>query len=787
MSSLHCKLGRDLIHMRGQVIAVSVVVLCGIASYVAMGTAYRSLVASEQAYYSRYSFGDVFAQLKRAPESTASQFNDIPGIASISTRVVREVLADVPGLREPATVRLISVPDASMPTINGLALLQGRYVEPRAVHEAIVSQAFAEANHLHPSDHLMAIINGRRQELQIVGIGLSPEYVYEIRPGDIFPDNRRFGVLWMNRSALEAAFDMKGAFNDVSLVLSPNANEPAVLSALDRILTRYGGLGAYGRKDQVSNHFVSDEIQQDRTTATIVPLIFLFVSAFLIDMVLSRLVSMQRDQIAVLKAFGYSNFSVGLHYLEFAVVAVAIGGIAGTGLGLWMAWKLTAIYMKFFRFPVLVFDVRAATIATAFAITAASAVFGAVIAVGRAVALPPAEAMRPESPPTFRRGLLERLHLQKALSFGARMIVRNLERRPYKALLSVLGIAFAVSILVTGRYFYDAVERIVQLQFGEVQRESVSVDFNEPRPARVRYQLAHLPGALRVEPFRAVAARIRYGHREKRVAVIGRSPGDELRRIVDRNDHSIPLPLDGVVLTSELAHILGVRPGQAVTIEMLEGRRPVRQVIVSGLADELIGLSAYMNANALNRIMGEQGSISGAYLLVDTKQIDALQETLKRNPTVTGVGAPLEALASFRKTFAESMGITTAWLTAFACVIAIGMVYNGARTSLSERARELASLRILGFTRSEITRLLLREQALLTTVALPIGCAIGIAIAYLWARSMGTELFRLPMTITRQTIIFATFVIGAAGVFSGFLVRRRLHRLDLVAVLKSRE
>jgi putative ABC transport system permease protein len=452
-----------------------------------------------------------------------------------------------------------------------------------------------------------------------------------------------------------------------------------------------------------------------------------------------------------------------------------------------MAWKLTAMYMNFFRFPVLVFDIRAATIATALAITTSSAVLGAFIAVRRAIALPPAEAMRPESPPIFRRGLIERIHLQNAFSFGTRMVLRNLERRPFKAFLSVLGIAFAVSIIVTGRYFYDAVERIVQVQFGEVQRESVSVDFNEPRPGHVRYELAHLPRALRVEPFRAVAARIRYGHREKRIAIIGRSPADQLRRIVDRDDRRFGLPLNGLVITSELAKILGVHAGDAVTIEVLEGKRPVRQVIVSGLADELIGLSAYMNIDALNRIMGEQDALSGAYLLVDPREIDALQSTLKKNPTVTGVGAPAEGLASFRKTFAESMGITTAWIIAFACAIAIGMVYNGSRTSLSERARELASLRILGFTRAEITRLLLGEQALLTTVALPIGFAIGVAIAYLWARSMGTEIFRLPMNISRQTIAFTTFVIGAAAVFSGFLVRRRLHRLDLVAVLKSRE
>jgi putative ABC transport system permease protein len=787
MRALHRKLLRDLLHLRGQVLAISLVVACGVAVFVTTRTAYDSLEISRATYYAEYRFADVFASLKRAPDALAARIAALPGVGTVETRIVFDVTLDVPGLDEPATGRIVSVPAHRAPVLNDLYLRRGRSVEPGRRDEVLVGEAFALANHLNPGDTVGAVLNGRWQQLRVVGVVLSPEYVYEIRGSDIFPDNRRFGVLWMNRDAVGPAFDMDGAFNDVVLSLAPGASEPEVIAQLDRLLDRYGGLGAYGRADQISNQFLSDEIAQNRVFGVILPVIFLGVAAFLLNIVLLRLVSMQRDQIAVLKAFGYKHGTVALHYFLFASVIVLLGAALGTGLGLWLGKLINRMYVDFYRFPVLRYVAGANVIVLAIGVAGGATVVGALGAVRRALALPPAEAMRPESPPRFRPGPLERAGIALRLTPPLRMIARNLVRRPLRAALSVLGIALAVAILLVGRYFVDAIQYIAEVQFRIVQRDSATVTFHDPLPARARYDLRHLPGVLRAEPFRAVPVRLRFAHRTHRTGLLGLLPDSELHQLIDTRLHAVAVPPDGVLLTRKLAEILGVRRGDHVTVEVLEGARPVRRVPVIGTVDELVGLSAYMDAGALKRLMREGSVVSGAFLAVEPSSSARLYAALKRMPAVGGVSLREVMLKSFEATLAKSMGIFTTVLVVFACVIAVAMVYNAARIALSERGRELASLRVLGFTRAEVALMLLGEQALLTLLALPLGFLIGYQMCAALARQYQWELFRLPLFISGRSYAFAALVVVLAALCSGAIVRRRLDRLDIVAVLKTRE
>lgn len=778
---------RDVLRLRGQVIAVALVVACGIATYVTMRSSYASLVEAQRSYYEAYRFADVFAHVKRAPNSLATDIANIPGIGTSETRIVVEVTLDVPGLEEPATARLISIPGAEQPKLNGIHLRRGRWVNPQTRNEVLVSESFAEANNLDAGHSIGAVINGRWQQLNIAGIALSPEYVHEIRGADVFPDRRRFGVLWMSRESLGPAFNMEGAFNDVAIALAPGATEAAVIAELDLLLDRYGSLGAYGRDEQESNRFLSDEISQDRITGIFLPAIFLGVAAFLIHMVLGRLVGTERPQIAVLKAFGYSDIAVAIHYLKFALVAVLSGTAVGIGFGIWWGGALVRVYEGFFRFPKLAFVPEPDTIALAVAISAGAALLGAVSAVRGVVKLPPAEAMRPEPPARFRPGLIERIGLRGVLSPSAKMIVRNISRRGWKSALSISAIALAVAILVVGRYSFDALDYIIDVHFRTVQREDVAVTFNEPRASGLRFELTRLPGVLKSEPFRAVPVRMRFGHRSKRLAILGLDHEAELRLLLDADLKRMALPADGLVLTTKLAELLGVKPGDEITVEVLEGERPVLQVPVAAEVDELIGLAAYMDASALNRLMREGGTISGAYLSVDPKMAPALYKTLKQTPAVAGVAIREMMLASFLETVAESLTISTTVLIAFACVIAFGVVYNGTRIALSERGHELASLRVLGFTRREISVILLGEQAVLTLTAMPLGFLFGFGICVLLVKALDTELYRMPLTVSGATYAFSFAVVSAAAVISGLLVLGRLYTLDLVAVLKTRE
>lgn len=788
MKALDKKLLRDILHWRGQIIAIALVVACGIASFVSMLSAYESLQLSQTTYYDNYRFAEVFVQLKRAPEGLVRKIEHIPGVMQVNTRVVVDVTLDVPKLAEPATGRLVSIPERRTSMLNDLYIRQGRYIQPGKSDEVLISEAFAKANKLKLGDTLEAVINGRWQKLRIVGIALSPEYVYAIRgTGDIFPDDKLFGVLWMGRKALGTAFNMDGAFNDVALTLMPRMNHKEVIFRLDKLLERYGGLSAYAREDQISNRFLSEEIEQLQGTAIFVPTIFLGIAAFLLHMLLSRLVGTQRDQIAVLKAFGYNNLNIGFHYLKFVLIIVFFGAFLGTVLGLWFGVAVTQNYTRFFNFPLLRYEASLSLVIGSILISGGSGVFGAFMAVKQAVSLPPAEAMRPEPPAQFRATILERLGLQKLVSPAIRIILRNIERKPLQALFSALGIALAVAILVVGRYFSDVMVHIIDVQFRNVQREDVTIVFNEPRPARARYEVEHLPGVIYAEPFRNVAARLRFEHRTYRSALTGITPQSELRRLINRDLHSVNLPSNGVVLTTQLANTLGVNVGELLTVEVLEGARPIRTVQVVGKVDELLGMSAYMDIGALNQLMREGGTISGAYLMVDESILNRLYDLLKETPAVASVSIRKTAIERFEETIAASLGIFTTVLVIFASIIAFGVVYNAARIALSERSRELATLRIIGFTQAEIAFILLGEQAIITLVAIPLGFMMGFGLCAFMSSVYQSELYRLPLIVTNASYVFAFIIIVVTAIISGLIVRRQLKHLDLIAVLKTKE
>ena len=787
MKPLQRKLLRELMRLKGQMLAVAAVVACGISVFVSMSSVKHSLEVSRQRYYNSYRFADVFVQVKRAPEFYRETVSRIPGVASVSTRITADVTLDVPGLDEPATARLVSIPEYRTPMLNDLFLKKGCYIEPGKPDEVIASKPFLEANHLVPGDRISAVINGRKRSLLIVGMGLSPEYIYEVQPGSFFPDKRRFGIFWMGRRSLESALDMSGAFNDLSLTLAHGASEKDVIMRLDNLFKRYGSLGAYGRSEQLSDRFIVDEIKQVGIQITFLPVVFLAVAVFLLNIVLRRIVATQRDQIAVLKAIGYSNEDVGLHYLGFAMIPTAFGAVVGTLLGAWLGRGLMNIYADFYNFAELLYYFRFEDVALSVLLSFAAAIVGALGAVRKAVQLPPAEAMRPDSPVLYKPGIFDRESLRKKIPVSLRIIVRNLERRPWKAALSVLMISLSVAILIAGRYTYDSLDRMVQVEFTQKHREDVTVVFNNPMPPSVRFNIASLDGVLEHEYYREEPVKMRFGHRLRRQSIKGMESAEGLQRLVDKANRQLSLPPDGILLTSTLATLLGVKPGDKLQIDFLQGRQRHAELLVSGTIDEILGLSAYMNLGALNRLAGDGGALNAAYLRLDQAKAGKLYTTFKGMPGVSGIMMLKAMKESFDDLIAQSMNTSTVILTSFACVLAFAVVYNGARISLSERARELTSLRVLGMTKGEISFILLGEQALLTSAAVPLGFLIGIGLSALLAHALSSELYRLPLVFSAFNFLFAFVVIVLVSVVSALLVRKRLTELDLVEVLKTRE
>ncbi|MGJ8571726.1 MAG: ABC transporter permease [Hoeflea sp.] len=788
LSMLDRKLVRDLGRLWAQSLAVALVMACGVMTLILALGATRALDDTRAAFYDRTRFGDVFARATRAPEGVKTAIAAINGVSAVATRIVNPVIIDITGMAEPATGMVISIPDHGEPAVNRLYMRSGRLPEPGRDNEAAIIEAFANAHGFRPGDTFDVLINGRKRRLSITGITLSPEYVYAIGPGDMVPDQKRFGVIHMHRSVLEGAYDMKGAFNDVSLTLSHNADQKDVISQLDTILEPHGGTGAYGRVDHMSDAFLESELTQLKAMAQVIPPIFLFIAAFLVNMILTRLIALEREQIGLLKAVGYSNGAIAWHYakltLAISIVGVTIGGIAGTRLGRGMA----SLYGEFYSFPFLVFSREPDLYVISALVTFAAALVGAANAIMGAVRLPPAVAMRPPAPTRYR-------NLFSSSAGGFRlpfsqltvMALRHLVRWPLRTALTTLGTALPVALLITSLFAFDSVEHMIDTIWFRADRQDATLTFAAARSEDAIRDVSRLPGVIAAEPFRAEAATLRHGYRSRNIQIIGSDPETDISRVLDRSFAPIKLPPSGILLSERLAEHLDLGTGDQVEVELNDGQGRKVMVPLIGVTNSYVGLNANMSREALDRLSGQGSRISGARVLVDESRIDDLYAEVKQTPAIASVALQGISRQRFRAVIEENIGISITIYVSLAVIITFGVIYNSARIQLSERARELASLRVFGFTSGEVSSVLLTELSVMVILAQPLGWLIGRGFSVLVAKGFESDLFRIPLIINPSTYAVSSLIVLAGAVVSALIVRRRIDRLDLIRVLKTRD
>lgn len=787
VSLLDRKLWRDLLSLRGQIITIAFVVAAGVAVFVASISTFNSLQSGRSRFYDSARFPQIFVSLKRAPLSIVSRLAAIPGVAVVEPRIVRDVIVDWPNSLLPVSARMVSLSNGGDETLARLHVRRGTAPGPNETHGAVVNEAFAETNGAVPGTDIRVILNGRVQNFAVTGTALSPEYVYAVKPGAPIPDDRFYAVLWIDRSAAEAAFDMKGAFNDLAISLAPGVDQGPVIAELDRLLEPYGSVGALERRDQPSNRFLEDELDQQKVTSIIIPVIFFGVAAFLLNVTLSRQVAAQREQIAALKALGFSNAPLVAHYLKLVAVVVILGSVLGVVGGVAFGRAMIASYQGFFRLPTLTFELTAWSIVAGVGLSFAAATLGVVTELRKVVVLAPAVAMRPAAPLRFRRSWLEILLSSRLLTPRRIMVLRNLLGRPIRASLTTIGIAFAIPMVVLGLFWHDAIDAMIEIQFNLVERGNATVTFPHPLDRRIIGDLGREPGVLAAEGQRIVPVRMRAGQRSYLTAVTGLPMDGELRRPHDSRLRPIEISQDGITLTRRLAERLGVAPGDVMTVEVMEGMRRKRDVPVSAIVDEVLGMGSYMEIGTLNRLTGEGDVVSGAALFIEPSALPALSQRFRDLPVIESVAIKTYTLASFLDKIAKMLLVSAGILTTFAVIIAIGVVYNSARIGLQERARDLATLRVLGFTRAEVAQILLGEFVIEIALALPLGMLLSQGLIHLITQFYSNESFQIPGVVTAGTYFAACIVVIAASVGSAYVVRRRVDRFDLVAVLKTRD
>ncbi|WP_163268946.1 ABC transporter permease [Chelativorans alearense] len=787
MSVLDRKLLRDLARMWAQVLAIALVMACGVATLVLAIGAYRSLDETRAAFYDRYRFATVFSGLTRAPLQLKTRLSSISGVSGIELRIVKPVLLDIPGMVEPATGIAVSIPDFGEPAVNRLYLRSGRLPEPGRTSEIAVTEPFAAAHRMAPGSRFDAIMNGRKRTLTVTGIVLSPEYIYAIGPGDLVPDQRRFGVFFMPRTALAGIFDMTGAFNDVAIRTQRNVDLRAVIDALDTLLKPYGGTGAHDRDDQISHMFLDSELVQLRAMAMVIPPVFLFVSAFLVNMILTRLIALEREQVGLMKAVGYGPMAIAWHYAKLTLIVALVGIAIGSVAGNWLGRGMTDLYARFYSFPFLIFRQSLDLYAIAATVSALAALAGSARAIWSVVRLPPAVAMQPPAPTRYRSLLGAGSRLLRVFSQLTIMALRHLIRWPVRTLTTALGTSLAVALLITALFAFDSTAFMVDTVFTRSERQDATLSFSTERSPRALQEVAAMPGVLRAEGFRATPVILRHGHRERRLVIQGLVREADLSRALDKALDSVEPPSSGLMISEWVANLLDLHIGDIAEVELLERDHRMAAVPISSVVESFIGLAVYMRTDALDRMIGDGPRLSGVHVAIDPSQLSKLYETIKRTPAVAAIALQGLSRERFRETIEENITIMTTVYAALAVIITFGVVYNSARIQFSERARELASLRVLGFTKGEVSSVLLIELGAIVALAQPLGWLFGYFFSWTVVEGFSSDLFRVPFIIDRSTFAASSLVVLGVAALSALIVRRRVDRLDLVRVLKTRE
>ncbi len=782
------KMFRDLWRLRGQVLAIALVIGSGVATLVMSLSTVEALQDTTDAYYQRYRFADVFAYATRAPRRLVSSLQKIDGVQSVQTRITEYVTVDVAGFAEPVVGQIMSIPDHDQPLLNHLVIRQGRWVAAGRSDEIILSEPFAQAHKLQINDSIGVILNGKKRDFRIVGLALSPEFIYSIGPGALMPEDLRFGVMWASEEVLEAAFDLDQAFNSVALKLMKNASVEQVLDQVDRILQPYGGISAIPREDQISNWFVMNEIAQQKTMATILPGIFILVSVFLTNMVLSRLIATERTEIGLLKAFGYSNQQLAWQYIKMVMLICLLGWILGSGLGALFGRMNTQMYAEMFRFPLFIYQPGLQSFGIGGLVSSIAVLIGALLAVRAATRLPPAEAMTPPSPPVYSHPFSFTSPMTAWLDQPTRIAIRQIARWPLRSFFTSFGIALSAGLIVMNIQWTDSLSHLSRVFFFETQKQDVMVGVPHPVPLRAIYDFEHIPGVLRAEPMRMVAVEFNASGIAHRGAINGIEQKSTLQPIYDdAKQTTLEVPKQGLMVSTALAKRLNVGLGDSIWVNVLEGTRKQFEIKVVGLFETYIGTPAFIELNQLNRLLGESPRFEYANLKIDHGLKQDLFLALKQTPGISAVMLKESALNAFNSVIIEHLMVFISMFVLLACILAFGVVYNSTRIALSERARELATLRVLGFTKGEISYVLLGEVMFLVLFGLPLGAACGWLLVQGMASAFDTEMFRVPLVIEASTFGMSAVLVIVAAVLSAAVVRRRTNHLDLIKVLKTRE
>lgn len=792
MSVLHRKVWRDLRGSLGVLLTVVAIIAVGAGSLVGLRGAQRVLIDSQHTYYRDYRFADFWIDVKKAPLPAVERIAALPGVGRVEARVVFDVILDLPGVSQPLSGRLLSVPaDNLREALNGICLVRGSWFSEDRPEEIIISDPFAKAHDLQPGDRVSLILNRKKESFIIAGTAISPEYVYMVRgAGDIMPDPEHFGVLYVKERYARDVLDFQDACNQVTgkYARGFEGDRAVLLDKMERMLDPYGVLASTPRDRQASHRFLSDEINGLGVTAAILPVIFLLVAALVLNILMNRLAERQRSVIGTLKALGYSDGQVLRHFLSFGLVVGLAGGIASAGLGTLMAMGMIEIYRDFYQFPQFVHRSYPDLLALAMAISVVFSVTGTAKGVWGVLKLHPAEAMRSRPPERGGAIFLERFPaLWKRLGFRTHMALRSMMRHPARTLTGIFATSVSAAIVFMTLIMYDSTHFLLEFQFEHISHSDADIGMRDEQSVAALYEARDLPGVWKAEPVLGVMCRLRNGWRSRRVMVTGLCEKHELTTPRQRDLTPIDIPSEGLAIARKLAEILGVGTGDRIELTPVRGRRQTVTVRVASIVEGYFGLDCYASQEYLSRLVGEAAAVNGVQLAVVASQTEDLYRAVKDLPNAQGLTVKSDARRSIEATLTESMAASLGVTVLFAGVIAFGSMLNASMVEIGDRVREISTLRVLGYDSAQVAGIFIRQNLVVFVLGVALAVPMGYGLTLAAVSGYDTELFRMPV-VFRPVMILMTGAVTLLFVLAAqWFVYRAVCKLDWLEGTKVRE
>jgi len=784
MRKLDMRLMRMIKYSKGQFISVAVIVAVALCIYMLLNVTAMNLTHAVNYYYELTNFNDIHVQVVRISQGATNELKNLDGIKEVQGRVSVDVPLEVADKNEKVKIRLISLPQEEK--INILYRLGKRQMK-LAHDNVILLEQFAAARNIKPGDVIYPKINGRVFELTVSGIAASAEYVYVMENEQtLLPTPEKFGVAFVSEEFAQSVFGYRGSFNELLITVDDKNKIDDIVDRLEKKLDQYGLKRIIERKDQLSHTVLTQELDGLELMAETVPVLFLTVAAIIIFIMLSRIVQNDRTGIGVLKALGYSNFNILFHYTKYALSMGMVGAVIGIGSGLLFSGPMCQFYALYFSIPVIKVDIYYSYMLKAVILTGFFCITAGIFGARPVLKIMPADSMRPEAPKSGKRILLERVgFLWRRFSFSWKMVVRNVMRTKGRLAFLVFGLSLAYGINTVPLYLADVFPLMFTMQYDEYQKMDYHVEFTQPMHKRVVKDISHLIEVDKIEPKMEYPFELQNGWRKKTVRIIGIPRDTSFYKFEDINNRQVELPPKGIFLTEAIAKVLKTNRGDKITVNnFIPGKEDI-EIEVKGIVKQYLGSNAYMDLDTMGELLVDQEMITGVSLATKDNTGMDVKEQLQDIKNIASINSVTDMKNSFLE-FMDMMMVSVGVLLIFGGILSFAIIYNATVISISERSMEFASLRVMGFDKKDVYRLVGKENALITGLSILLGIPFGIGMMSGLAGAYTTEMYTIPLILSPKVFVYAALATIVFVLVAQLAARKKIYHLNFIDALKSR-